>query len=149
MLHSAFSLRYHKITTASLVKTIVAVSKNPVSQLPLSHQVSMSHRTAIWQSRHQAQPSHRLRPCMTSSMTKLCVCVQLITELPFTGTGDTLEYANDYHITTCTGASSVADTVGSPVRLHTIMACVVFLCPTAADLHLPFDSAYLLKVRTL
>lgn len=46
-----------------------------------------------------------------------CVQLQLITELPFTGTGDTLEYANDYHITTCTGASSVADTVGSPVNL--------------------------------
>ncbi|KAL0022292.1 hypothetical protein WJX79_005985 [Trebouxia sp. C0005] len=38
----------------------------------------------------------------------------LITEIPFTGTGDTTYYADDYTITTCTDSSGSSETVGSP-----------------------------------
>ena len=43
--------------------------------------------------------------------------MQLITEIPFTGTGDTTNYADDYLIKTCTGASNTIESVGSPVRI--------------------------------
>ena len=45
-----------------------------------------------------------------------CCDVQLITEIPFTGTGDTTYFADDYTITTCTDSSGVSETIGSPVR---------------------------------
>lgn len=45
--------------------------------------------------------------------------MQLITEIPFTGTGDTTSYADDYTIKTCTDAPSTSETLGSPVWRHT------------------------------
>ncbi|DBB00879.1 TPA: hypothetical protein ACH3X1_000798 [Trebouxia sp. C0004] len=38
----------------------------------------------------------------------------LIIEIPFTGTGDTTYYADDYTITTCTDSSGISETIGSP-----------------------------------
>ena len=48
------------------------------------------------------------------------VSMQLITQIPFTGIGDTTNYADDYLIKTCTHSSGSVETVGSPVRL---LAC--------------------------
>ena len=55
--------------------------------------------------------------CWVSYLSDIRSCVvQLITEIPFTGTGDTTYYADDYTITTCTDSSGISETVGSPVR---------------------------------
>ena len=54
--------------------------------------------------------------CWLSFLSDIRFCVvQLITEIPFTGTGDTTYYADDYTITTCTDSSGISETIGSPV----------------------------------
>ena len=53
------------------------------------------------------------------SAESLLPAMQLITQIPFAGTGDTTTYADDYTITTCTDSSGT-DTVGSPVRHPTV-----------------------------
>lgn len=58
---------------------------------------------------------------MTHS-TFVVVPMQLITQIPFTGTGDTTNYADDYLIKTCTHSSGAVETVGSPVR-HVVARC--------------------------
>ena len=55
--------------------------------------------------------------CWLSCLSDIRFCVaQLITEIPFTGTGDTTYFADDYTITTCTDSSGVSETIGSPVK---------------------------------
>ncbi len=72
--------------------------------------------------------------CWLSSLSDIRFCVvQLITEIPFTGTGDTTYYADDYTITTCTDSSGISETIGSPVR-H-LICCQSQAC-LSSDLHL-------------
>ena len=58
--------------------------------------------------------------CNRTLPMSVYVSMQLITQIPFMGTGDTTNYADDYLIKTCTHSSGGVETVGAPVRL---LAC--------------------------
>ncbi|DBB00425.1 TPA: hypothetical protein ACH3X3_002146 [Trebouxia sp. C0006] len=96
-------------TAQPVMLTVVRNRPAGWDQFDLDFYVSAPKTSAIDNSHHKMVVfDTRLVPGDTATFPAL------ITEIPFTGTGDTTYFADDYTITTCTDSSGVSETIGSP-----------------------------------